>query len=305
MSDPIDHHYLPIFYLKAWCASDGKVVRFYRPHDVVVATPVSPDNTAFEPRLYSLEGYPAEQVQTVERDYMSRTVDSPAAVALRVLLEKRPSGMTVEMRNAWTRFVMSMQLRNPFTLQEVKAVADSTLRENLFKADDPEYQAIRDQGDPPTFYEWALKYAPHQMDSMHKAWLPGLIEHEKIGTHIMNMHWSVVDVSKGRFSLLTGDRPYISTHGLGDAKAVIALPISPELLFIASNSANAVQRFRSQPPSDTARRLNTHIARLAVKQVYSDSRAPLPFVEKHLRRADQTPVPGVLGRELPKGGTVR
>ncbi len=35
--EPINHHYLPIFYQQGW-ATDGRVVRYYRPHDAVVAS---------------------------------------------------------------------------------------------------------------------------------------------------------------------------------------------------------------------------------------------------------------------------
>jgi hypothetical protein len=58
MSEPIDHHHQPIFYLKGWCRPDGKVIRYSRPNGrEVKSSPITPKNTGYEPRLYSLEGY--------------------------------------------------------------------------------------------------------------------------------------------------------------------------------------------------------------------------------------------------------
>src|SRR6266446_5044208 len=37
VNQPIDHHYLPVFYLKQWCGGGGKVVRYYVPIGAVVS----------------------------------------------------------------------------------------------------------------------------------------------------------------------------------------------------------------------------------------------------------------------------
>jgi len=77
MNEPINHHYLPVFYLKQWCGDDGKVVRYYRPYREVVPSTVIPDNTGYEPNLYTLEGFPTDLRASIETHYMGPEIDQP------------------------------------------------------------------------------------------------------------------------------------------------------------------------------------------------------------------------------------
>src|ERR1700730_9592289 len=105
MNEPIDHHYVPVFYLSRWEGSDGCICRFSRPYgDEVKAKRVVPKGTAFERRLYETRGLPHEQAQTMERNFMAK-LDSDAAGAL-ALLE---AGLewTSAARNSWSRFLVA------------------------------------------------------------------------------------------------------------------------------------------------------------------------------------------------------
>ena len=82
MNDPINHHYIPVFYLRQWCDAAGKVTRYYRPNVEVVASLITPENTGYEPHLYTLDGYPADQKQWIEKHYMGPAVDDPASKVL-------------------------------------------------------------------------------------------------------------------------------------------------------------------------------------------------------------------------------
>ena len=53
MSQPNRHHYLPVFYLKRWAGACGRVWRYYRPHDGVVALEVGPAFTGFTKRGFT------------------------------------------------------------------------------------------------------------------------------------------------------------------------------------------------------------------------------------------------------------
>jgi hypothetical protein len=80
MSEPLDHHHLPIFYLRGWRGPDGKVVRYWCPNGrEVKASPTAPKNTGHEPLPYSLDGYPEDQPQVIEKEFLARVVDDPAS----------------------------------------------------------------------------------------------------------------------------------------------------------------------------------------------------------------------------------
>src|SRR6266849_8653727 len=155
MSRPFDHHHQPVFYLNGWRASDGRVVRFWRPNGrEVVASPVAPKNTGYERFLYSLDDYPEDQRQVIEEKFFAPVVDEPVSCARKVLIERDQTKLTVERRNAWTRFIMAARLRSPEMVEGIQKAARRQLEENLLR-DPHEYEAVRRDDDPPTLLEFA------------------------------------------------------------------------------------------------------------------------------------------------------
>jgi len=122
MNEPIDHHYVPVFYLSRWEGSDGCICRFSRPYgDEVKAKRVVPKGTAFEPRLYETRGLPPEQAQTMERDFMAK-LDRDAAEALALLeADLAEKEWTSAARNSWPRFLVAQMLRTPRDIAQLKS----------------------------------------------------------------------------------------------------------------------------------------------------------------------------------------
>jgi hypothetical protein len=116
--DPINHHYLPIFYQDGW-ATGGRVIRYYRPHEAVVASPTGMKYTGCEEYLYSMNGLPSGTSQALETQFFS-PIDSLAATSLQKMLAGGLNQMTNDDRVNWTRFMLSTQLRNPHGLDELK-----------------------------------------------------------------------------------------------------------------------------------------------------------------------------------------
>jgi hypothetical protein len=148
VSDPEKHHYLPVFYISHWAGADGKVVRYYRPHREVVASPITPQHTGYEPGLYGLEGCSPDVRNSIEKNFMAPVVDSPASRALDVLNERDNAKLTTELRQAWTRFVMSLHVRNPAKVDHITRQAGAGLRQSLC-ANPEEYEAVRGANAPP------------------------------------------------------------------------------------------------------------------------------------------------------------
>lgn len=283
MTAPLDHHYLPVFYQQSWTAPDGKLVRYHRPYTQVVASRITPKHTGYERGLYAMPGVPPGREQQIETDFMTTLVDTPGADAYRVLLARDPGRLTPELRVAWTRFLMAMSMRDPHSLAEMEKLALGFFQDNL-KAVQDDYAKTRGPGDPSDAYEYVLRNDPHVIDNIIKMFLPGLIDNEKIGQHIMDMHWSTLDLSVARTSLLTGDRPYIRTHGLHHPDCTLILPLSPTLLFLATNSPEQMKSIQSHKAEQVVRDTNNGIVCRAIKNVYGTSESHLRFVENRLGR---------------------
>jgi hypothetical protein len=292
MNEPINHHYLPVFYLRQWAGSDGRVIRFYRPYDKVVASPIAPSNTGYEPLLYSLDGYPPEVRQRIEKEYMGPLVDGPAADAMRVLIERDEAKLTGAVRSAWTRFLMATRVRSPEMIGLMMEQGRTNLVASL-NANPEEYEAVRPAGSPPTFLAWVEKHAAPLLHNIGKLMLPNVIENQNIGDTIIRMKWSTFDLSSACYTLLTSDRPFVMTHGLADPRCVIAFPLGPRFAFVALHDTRLLDHLLSQGVDGFVKSLNANVVDQAVRHVYGSTDAHLRFVQNRFRT---TPRPLVLGR---------
>lgn len=283
MNEPINHHYLPIFYLRRWCNSDGKVTHYYRPHNAVVASPITPKHTGYEPRLYSLPGHPPGKEQILETEFMAKAVDEPASKALTALIDGDALSMTEEMRIAWTRFLMAMNLRSPHSLVHISSSAHDIVQTNL-TANPEEYMAIKSHDDPPNFYDWLQENAPHYLKNVGKMFLPGLIDNENIGDHLINMKWMKLELANSSFTLLLGDGPFIRTHGLKDSRCIVAVPLAPRLLFVATNTKERQSELLGYDATKIAKATNINTVGQADHDVYGCDDSHLQFVENRLCR---------------------
>jgi hypothetical protein len=192
MRDPQKHHYLPVFYLKQWAGLDGRLIRFHRPHHEIVAHPIAPKNAGYEPGLYSLEGYGDDRRDVIEKQFLAPNVDDPAAAALSRLLERgSASNLTLAMRQAWTRFLMSLHVRHPDGIAQISTQGSRALR-NTLTQNPAEYESLRTPDDPSTLVEWVEQNAPALFDNYGKSMLPGIVTHQATGTEILRMKWFVV-----------------------------------------------------------------------------------------------------------------
>ena len=291
-NEPKNHHYLPVFYLSGWARSDGRVCRYYRPRDVVVCSWSMPSRTAAEEFLYTLHGFPAEDRQQIEKSLFSEAIDGPAAPIITKLKAEGASRLTNEERVQFARFMMSLQLRDPHSLNEVMQEVAKNIRQNF--ANDTEYATIRKPDDPETLMEWAQTRAPAQLANAHLLMLPRLIDHEQIGTHLVNMQWAVVDLTWSEHTLLTCDRPIVRTHGLDDHRALWLFPLGPRHLFVAANDRGRLPNLLGASPTRVAREANHQFVGVAVANVYGDTDRHLSFVEARLLRRGNVPRPGVV-----------
>ena len=285
MSEPDRHHYLPIFYLSQWTGPDGKVVRYYRPHQDVVASPITPANTGYEPGLYRLDGYPQEFRNAIETDYMARAVDGPASEALKVLLAGDTSKLVPPLQSDWTRFLLSLIYRVPHMVKAITEDAERTLRESL-AANPEQYDTVRTEAHPPTLVEWVEQRAPHLLAETGKSFLPGLIESAKLGNAILKMQWCVWTLHREQNipNLLTSDNPIFMSHGLGHPTCVVALPIAPYKVFFASQNETTLKTVFDHGPARVAKELNASMVNQAQQCVFGSHARHLRFVEKRLRR---------------------
>ena len=67
MGEPRDHHFMPRFFLKAWCDDSGKLIEYTKKNDKLISKSVGPGATGFQRDAYAFDKLPPDQVQFMEQ----------------------------------------------------------------------------------------------------------------------------------------------------------------------------------------------------------------------------------------------
>jgi hypothetical protein len=211
------HHYIPVFYLKHWMGSKDTVCEFSRPRDRVKTRHVHPDGTGYVRGLYAIDDLDPNVVNAIENMFLKPS-DGMAAEALHCLLSEEPFTHPAKMRHAWTRFLLSLLLRYPQAIGQMK----KQLRENVERM----YIEHRKPEEPETFAEYEATLGTNELARLHGKLMMDLMQDSKMGRLIFGMYWGVVAFTNCKHELLTSDRPVVSNKFPISANHV-CLPISP------------------------------------------------------------------------------
>lgn len=208
-------------------------------------------------------------------------MDSLAADAL-VALERDGSQARWDgdSRSAWTRFILSLLLRCPEDIESLR----NWWRTEFTRTDsklEARYQSRRKDVDPPTFSDFLARRPTAEIEKHQFEMLFKLIDNQKIGSTINQMHWHVIVFPDNSLPLMTSDRPIIRTNGILQENGHIALPIGPRKLFIAANTPGFIRRLDSISKTQLAKEVNRNVTQHAVKFVYALDDGNIEFVKKH------------------------
>jgi Protein of unknown function (DUF4238) len=274
MSTPRDHHFIPVFYLKQWVGSSGKLIEYSIKHGKLVPKPVGPRGTGFETDLYSFPELPTRLAQFVEADFMKYT-DNEAAMAVQKQL--REENMSGDLRSAWCRFLIGFHLRHPDTMKELRPAAAE-----LWKKTEHEFQ----RRDPLI----GIKFQAIEI-------VRAFFDDETFGRHIFHSHWAVMTFSRVPNRLLTSDRP-LAMHRLHDPMGYISLPISPTQIFVAANDERTLSMLEHVSPKNLVHRFNVFTVSRARRYVYAMDETQERFIRNRMSTAME-PAPLVRPIRLP------
>ncbi len=256
------HHYIPVFYLKQWADAKGRLLKFTRPYgDTVKHEPKSPKKTSYERGLYRVPNVPEHLAEIIEQGFMKK-MDDLASDVLRDFIANVQHGWTLARKEAWSRFIVGLMLRNPENLGRIKAELQRYTDENYNKWRE-EYEATKKPGAAPFETIDALHTLKVTLMSLER-----FINKRPLLDNISKLQWGMVDLTGTRYRLVTSDRPVVRTDGLNKPDSHLAVPLSPTRLFIATNNQRTTAMFQSMPPRDLVMRMNKRVVRNAIKYVW-------------------------------------
>jgi len=284
----IRHHYVPVFYTRRWCTSDGRLCEYSRPRDKIYTHRVAPKSTGFQDRLYETKGVPRLVAQRIEDDFMS-SVDDHAAEALG-LLETDSSKINSDQKHksAWSLFLISLIMRTP---EDVAALIG--IWEDDWARDFPiireRYEKKKKPGETRSLEEFIAQEDPDVRERWAMSELPELIDHPGVGQMLNDMNWFVITMDADAPRLLTSDRPLFISGKLGAPDCYLTLPIAPDRLFVAVKSKDSEAAFRARPQKELIEETNVRSAQQAAKYVYGGDNARSEFVDRYISTARQPP----------------
>jgi hypothetical protein len=221
------NHYIPQFYLKRWMVGDHLTEFARRRPSSAKVTPMrrTPAATGYQEGLYDFAGLPSAKRHHLEMVFF-QMLDSKAADAL-LLMENRKEEWTVELRQAWVMFLLSLITRH---LEDIAAFKAVYIRDftRASQAEQEAYEKAREAHHPATAEEFFATIGHELLQNLALNNVPNLIFHERAVHSLMNMHWSVaVPPPHGYF--LTSDLPTIRTF-LGHDDSHWLVPIGPKRL---------------------------------------------------------------------------
>jgi hypothetical protein len=286
MESPSKHHFSPAFSLRPWAGRDDQVCQMRKIGGKVVPRRVHPNATGFERDLYRIDGeVPPEQAQHVELNFF-KPLDTEAARALQRILSDDTSPWDGPARSAWTRYILSLMFRMPTTVGALKSHIAEMWKEGL-KALEVDYENRRLPTDPQTFSEYFALTNPASPGFGAANMLMQIIDNDRVGPTIFNMHWSRIPLSKANVELLCSDRPIDRPLGFNDPRAYIALPVAPRLLFLAAHNEKLAEAVSRMNHTQTVKQINKTVVAQSREFVWGSNDRQLAFVTKHMGSAPE------------------
>jgi hypothetical protein len=113
--------------------------------------------------------------------------------------------------------------------------------------------------------------------------LPNLVVSDRSLQHVFGMQWWIQRLS-GAAEFLTSDHPCVYTTGFADPSCVIALPLTPRVVFYAANRRDLESDFASRSSQLIAARTNQSVLSQSFEYVFAVEGNKKLLVAKHLRR---------------------
>lgn len=283
------HHFVPQFLLREWSNQNRRqsVVEFRLDLPGVPAFERSTKSVAFQDDLYALT---REQVagmsrQSIEETFL-RVVDSEAAVAMQTLRDSGLREMTREQRICWVRFLMSLRVRQPNLVTQLKLDSSKELGRSL-DAKPEEYCVLAKETDSRSLSEWVEYHFPGFIENFGLSIFSALVDRKDVGDKLLGMRWWLWDFSGLRHQLVLSDHPCIFTAGIDAPDLIVVLPIGPTKAFLATGSQRASDGLRRQDRRHLLARINERSVSQAVARVFAMNKSPRKFIANRVRTPRQ------------------
>ena len=271
----VAHHYVPKFLLKNWHAESGKLIQYEWASYGFDAREYTAKSVAKQDHLYSTISDLGEMDVSLEPDYFTAEVDTPAGAVLQKILSSGISAINIEEREIWARFLVAQLARTPSMIDRFR---NST--EDFFEAG---VEAIASQPGRSGFREYVRANAPNVTRNISLEILPNVIEDPRLVQAIYSAHWRCVRLRWSKLDFLIGDRPLMHVGPLS-SNFLMVLPLAPRILFCAARNSQSIESLMKANESSVVKTINKDTVRNAARYVYSKDHSHDALIRRRLAR---------------------
>lgn len=280
------HHYVPRGYFRPWELRNRRIFVYER-IDGHVVTPYlqSTKSICVQAGLYAYTDSVKPDRRNVLEEKLFQRIDSEAARVLGILnVCDDVNDVSPEDFHAFAMFLVSLRVRTPEFFEGSAIMAERKLRRLIIDAeDDPEVQDLRVSLNGKPFIEIAEKHHRPILENKGRELLAEALMSGKLVKHFDGMHWTVIQIpDRAGVSLVTSDRPLISRMS-NDTIRVLALPISPNRVFVACAEARDLDKLIGYNKRKLAQQTNISVIQQAKAKAFAaDKSHALWFFERRL-----------------------
>lgn len=195
MQESKNHHYVPIFYLKRWAQSDGRIYSIKNINGKIAKKRRSPEYSGFEVYLYSYhKNFSSENRAEIETKFFKPLDTHRARITEKIL---RGDQLSRKDSILFAQFIAATKVRVPENVALINSQVQETLLREL-QAGQEEYARLRPTNGPETLVEWVRLSHPALIESVGVGQWPKIISNEKVLQSILLFKWHVVDFSKSK-----------------------------------------------------------------------------------------------------------
>lgn len=280
------HHYIPIFYLKGFTDTSGKLCVYSKDKTESyseVLTGVSPAAIGYEKHGYTVklpDG--TTDSETIENIFAEK--ESNAAL----LLEKIIGGQKLadnEFSTFVSDFLVTMAIRTPTTRNMIKPIANTIIKEIALKAKDKEI--FREYINNRRKNGYNIRFSDEEIETERQKYIniDGRYEVDKqeslmwlilmqdnFNQDFQRAYWRVIG-PVGEYKFLTSDYPFIYIYEKSKNKKTYIMPLSKDYCIWGSSNSDFMKMNFKKRTNQIAKKFNYYIVKFAGRHIYCHFKA--------------------------------
>lgn len=290
MSYAKNQHYIPASYLNFWgdpnCNSDyKKVYCFGFQNGRFLKSELSTKSICSEKHLYSRHAANDDDKYRIENFF--RDLENDSIPLIKKMKQTGTLPLSNRERSILTIFFMALQLRTPDSVQEIKTVANSRIREEFSTPEFiTEYLKVASENEskniPKTPLEYMEQYDSETLANFGLDRIPSMLlgkNNNKFQKLFTSMEWFVRDFSHCKGKLLISDNPLYRTTGLDNPNCIFGIPLSPTKVFFAVRNQRNMWNIWAQPAEELRQLINENLILQAAKWVIGQDTTEMDFIK--------------------------